>query len=193
MEVTFERTGARRYGVRVTRAGFPTVEMDPAPGYDPRLPHDLIHFVVEEELGLSRGVFGQLAAGGHAGTFRLGPASSGSREGSRTRRHARRRGDRLAREGRDDAELSERAASICHYEWLARSSEPDRRRQARAMAPYVRRLRQDRSSGGELASLTEHAIGRVCRRLDELGARWSRLEVGESIVLSWSGRRRGAA
>ena len=79
MNVIFSRTGARRYGVLVQRLGFPTVEMNPGPGYDSELPHDLIHFVVENVLGLSRGVFGQLAAGGDAGTFRLPVASSASR------------------------------------------------------------------------------------------------------------------
>jgi hypothetical protein len=43
--------------------------MDPAPGYDAKLPHDMAHFIVENELGISGGVFGQLASGGTAGTF----------------------------------------------------------------------------------------------------------------------------
>jgi hypothetical protein len=42
--------------------------MDPAPGYDPRLPHDMAHFVVENELGITGGVFGQLAQGGVCST-----------------------------------------------------------------------------------------------------------------------------
>ena len=63
MKVTFTRTGTGRYGVQATPVGFPTVEMNPAPGYDAYLPHDLIHFAVEAELGLPLGVFGQLAAG----------------------------------------------------------------------------------------------------------------------------------
>ena len=43
--------------------------MDSAPGFDPRTPHDLQHFIVEQELGIKLGIFGQLAAGGTAGTF----------------------------------------------------------------------------------------------------------------------------
>jgi hypothetical protein len=69
MEVTFRKSGARRYGVVVVRHGAPTLAMDPAPGYDDDVPHDLMHFVVEAEWGIDGGVFGQLAAGGDAGTF----------------------------------------------------------------------------------------------------------------------------
>lgn len=38
------------------------VEMNRAPGYDPLMPHDLLHLIVESELGLTRGIFGQLAS-----------------------------------------------------------------------------------------------------------------------------------
>ena len=43
--------------------------MNPAPGYDDYLPHDLLHFVAEAEWNLDGAVFGQLARGGDAGTF----------------------------------------------------------------------------------------------------------------------------
>ena len=69
MRVTFTRTGERRYKVSVEGKGLVPSELDPAPGYDPLLPHDMAHFVVENSLGLM-GVFGQLAEGGNAHTFR---------------------------------------------------------------------------------------------------------------------------
>ena len=47
MNVTFKRTGERRYGVWVQRSGEPELMMHPAPGYDGSIPHDLAHFVVE--------------------------------------------------------------------------------------------------------------------------------------------------
>ena len=64
MEVHFRRTGERRYAVIINRKDLPIVEKDPAPGFDPLIPHNLMHLVVESELGLSRGIFGQLASGG---------------------------------------------------------------------------------------------------------------------------------
>jgi hypothetical protein len=39
------------------------------PGYDDDLPHDVLHFVAEAEYGLDGGIFGDLAAGGHAKLF----------------------------------------------------------------------------------------------------------------------------
>ncbi len=66
MQVTFTRTAERRYRVSVEGPGVVSSWMEPAPGYDARLPHDMAHFVVEDELGIGGGVFGQLAGGGHA-------------------------------------------------------------------------------------------------------------------------------
>ena len=69
MKVVFTRTGERRYSVKVERPGKLSVSMDPAPGYHDRLPHDAAHFIVEDELNIAGGVFGQLAAGGTGNTF----------------------------------------------------------------------------------------------------------------------------
>ncbi len=189
MNVSFSRTGSRRYGVVVERPPFPSVVMNPAPGYDPALPHDLIHFVVEDTLGLSLGVFGQLAAGGDAGTFRLPATSSSSRERARTQRRSRRRGDRLAQAGQDQTALSERAASICHQAWLARSASSERRREAQDLTAYVEKLSAG-CSEVERRLLSAAMIGRVCDRLGELSVQWSRLEVGGSIELQWGATRK---
>lgn len=67
MEVIFRRTGARQYAVIVAAPGRAPQTMAPAPGFDEHIPHDLVHYVVEAELGLQSGVFGRAAAGG--GTF----------------------------------------------------------------------------------------------------------------------------
>src|SRR5262245_18408856 len=64
MQITFVRTGERRYSVRATVECRPDTYMSPAPGYDPLMPHDLQHFIVERALAINGGVFGQLAAGG---------------------------------------------------------------------------------------------------------------------------------
>ena len=67
MFVTFLRAGERRYSVRVAVEGEPVLELNTAPGYDPLMPHDLQHFIVERALGIEGGVYGQLAAGRTAG------------------------------------------------------------------------------------------------------------------------------
>jgi hypothetical protein len=83
--------------------------MEPAPGYDARLPHDMVHFVVENQLGMSGGVFGQLAAGGHAPTFH--PIAEPRR------RKVAKRGNRLAAANREAALLSEKVVYLACRTW----------------------------------------------------------------------------
>lgn len=109
MEVTFKRTAQRRYAVVVNRPGASALAMHPAPGYDPLLPHDLAHFIVERECGIALGVFGQLAAGGDAATFH--------RSDGVVDRKLRRRGERLARENRAELARSEQLVYRCMRTW----------------------------------------------------------------------------
>lgn len=120
MNVTFTRTSYRRYRVDVDGPDIEHSFMEPAPGYDPRLPHDMAHFVVENELGMSRGIFGQLAAGGHGGTFR--------KEANEKRRKFARRGDRLAAANKDDLALSEQIVYIACGVWKGKLSISDKHR-----------------------------------------------------------------
>lgn len=185
MEVQFQRTGERRYAVKILRAGHPAIEMNPAPGYDPLMPHDLMHFIVERELGLRRGIFGQIAAGGDAGTFHAAPAPpEDKRAAARLRRRAARRGDKLLRAGRDNAALSERAAYICFYEWLARSNNPDRRKLAAQYFPEAKPLRGDQlTNDGDI--LINENLDRVRVALDAASAQWTSLAVGACFTLTW--------
>jgi hypothetical protein len=97
MDVMFTRTGERRYAVRVG-----ALAMHPAPGYDDAIPHDLVHLAGEIAGGIPMGIYGQLEAGGTAGTFR--PA-----DGSVDRK-LRQRGERLVREHGADLHRSEQLA-----------------------------------------------------------------------------------
>ncbi len=83
--------------------------MEPAAGYDARLPHDMAHFVVENELGITGGVFGQLAGGGHARTFHPND--------ERASRKLAKRGKRLAAANRGDAMLSEKVIFLAWRTW----------------------------------------------------------------------------
>lgn len=115
MKVTFTRTAERRYKVAVEGPGLNSSEMEPAPGYDARLPHDMAHFVVENTLGLSGGIFGQLAAGGDARTFHAAD--------NQVRRKTARRGKRIAAANRNDAMLSEAVVAIACNAWNHRLRE----------------------------------------------------------------------
>lgn len=185
MEVTFRKTGSRQYAIDVRRERFPDVTMDPAPGFDLHLPHDLVHFVVEAEMGLELGVFGQLAKGGNSGTFRkLSTPQSGIQSARRERRRESKRAAPLSEAGHLDAVFSERAAVICEHAWLMRSGDPELLGRGREMTPFVKRMR-DECSATENALLTPGTIGSVCGRFDELSRKWAALEVGSGITLRW--------
>ncbi len=64
MNVTFTRTAERRYRVSVEGAGLVPSYMEPAPGFDARLPHDMAHFVVENDVGIRGGVLTLVWNGG---------------------------------------------------------------------------------------------------------------------------------
>jgi len=103
MRVQFHKTDERRYGVVILRDGGEPLRMPTAPGNDPLMPHDLQHFIAEQELGIELGIFGQVAAGGTAGTFH-GTTHNGK---------AKRRSKNLSKNGRNDAARSERATYLC--------------------------------------------------------------------------------
>jgi hypothetical protein len=185
MIVVFRRTGQRRYSIAAQRPGYPDLVMNPAPGYDDLMPHDMMHLVVESQLGLTRGVFGQLAAGGDAGTFHLPSQQiSSPRETARARNCLKARGAKLLREGRDESARSERATYICWYEWLARSQSSDRRKRASAMAKNAAAV-TNASATAELRALKREKLDEICRHLDQLSSQWSSLAVGQSMAVRW--------
>lgn len=166
MNVTFTRTAERRYRVSVEGPGVVSSYMEPAPGYDPRLPHDMAHFVVENELGIGGGVFGQLAEGGHASTFR--PI------GERPRTRVVKRGNRIATTNRQDAMRSEKVVTIACQVW---------NNGTQRAVPVA-----------GIDGVSADDLRRVCREFDAASAAWSKLPVGGSMTLTWRasvGQRRG--
>ena len=185
MILVFQRTGERRYAVEAQRPGFPDVVMNTAPGYDRLIPHDMMHLVVEAQLGLTRGVFGQLAAGGDAGTFYVSMHSGeNSRKLARVRRRVKGKGQKLLKVGRDDCARSERATYICWHEWLARSSSSDRKELSQTMEKQAQQVRGV-AGDAELSMLTARKLDEICKHLDHLSSRWSNLKIGESIAVRW--------
>ena len=117
MRVTFTRTHQKGYSVSTEGPGIDPVKMHPAPGYDPRLPHDAAHFIVENELGILGGVFGQLAAGGTANTF--------FSQDARSQRKARKRGAEIAKANKKDALFSEHVIYAAQSRWEKHDIIPD--------------------------------------------------------------------
>ena len=171
MNVRFKRTGVRRYAVVVTVAGEPPRAMDPAPGYDDDIPHDLVHYIVEAELGFVNGVYGRAARGG--GTFIMtAERDVGPRERARKQRKQQRRERGLAAEDARraaDMERSERFAALCDIAWRRKHGQhPDPARSA----PVPR---------------TEDAanVERVVSRLNAIAPLWRALSVGDELVFEW--------
>jgi hypothetical protein len=173
MDVSFTRTGQRRYAVITEVPGHGIRRMDPAPGYDDQIPHDLVHYVVEAELKLAGGLFGRTASGG--GSFvAVADDNRDHRRQQRERRKQRRREKVLRRqdhEGNSDMARSERFAGICDLVW--------RRRQSQHGEPPAW-LKPDLLSPEDMA-----AVERILGHLDEIARLWSALPVGGSITFAW--------
>lgn len=175
MNVAFRRTGARRYAVIVSLAGEPSRKLEPAPGYDDDIPHDLVHYLVEAELGLTYAVYGSAARGG--GTFF---ATFDQNVGARahTREQRKRKKRELALRAHDDRhsaemERSEKLALVCDVSWRRRhgqSADPGR------PAPVVR------------AEDAPH-VARVVAHLEAIAPLWRELPVGGELVFAWPGVR----
>ena len=181
MILVFRRTDKQRYAVEVQRPELPDLEMNPAPGYDSLMPHDMMHLVVEAQLGLTRGIFGQLASGGNAGTFRLSvDDDQSSREIARARKRVTARGKKLLRDGRNECSQSERATYICLCEWRARCSSREQRSQAQTLAQQVRD-----TAGAKELRLDQRKLDEICKHLDHLSSHWSRLEIGQRMAVAW--------
>lgn len=185
MRVEFQKTGERRYSVVVLRENAPDLKMDPAPGFDALMPHDLLHFLVEQELGLRKGIYGQIALGETAGTFhQMPPEKSDARTDSRLRRKIAKRSKKLLKENLDDCAQSERATLISLYKWLSQSS--DAKLQARAAemkttADSVWAQMPEKERAKLMVKLAA-----ITARMDELSRCWSALQVDEFISLEWS-------
>lgn len=163
MRVRFVRTGERRYEVRVERDLATDLVMSPAPGWSDLAPHDLVHLVVEHRFGLRDGIFGQIAAGGNAGTF---VPTQETRTKAWARRVERRNQSRGTQIGR-----SEQLAAAVYPAWLRH----------RGMTPDL----HHGPAQGAATDLGARELGEVFTDLDRLSAQWSGLAAGESVDVDW--------
>ena len=137
----------------------------------PRLPHDIMHLVVERELRISDGIWGGIAAGV---VFESMCHVSGRRPP-----HAAERSRDLLRgfEGRAGAELLANLVSSVaahgHYD-----------------QDTIRRLARDKLSVLPDADVDPVVIAAAARALQVEAARWARLRVGEELSYEWPGNQR---
>ncbi|MFI0374408.1 hypothetical protein ACH35V_41675 [Actinomadura sp. 1N219] len=169
MEVAFERTGHRRYATVITLPGGRRRRMDPAPGFDENIPHDLVHYLTEAELGLSSGVFGRAAAGGGGGFVETAETPGDPRRRARAQRKLKKREASLGRADRGDMATSEYFAGICDVAW---------RRRAGATAPVW-------ADGKSIPPEDAPTVDRILNRLDELAPLWRDLPIGGALTFTW--------
>ena len=108
MKVTFTRTKGRAYSLKIEGPKIATAVMDPAPGYHAKLPHDVAHFIVENELGIEGGIFGQMAMGGI-----IRPVE----RDARIQRKAKRKRETIFKANKNDARFSEHAVWAAQSRW----------------------------------------------------------------------------
>lgn len=172
MKVVFRKTGAHRYSVTVEVPGRPAQTIDPAPGYDESIPHDLVHYTVEAVSGMTSGVFGRAERGG--GTFVTREVDGlRGRDLARARRRQHRRETSLARGDADQGEMaaSERLAGICDLTFRRRAGQlPDTTRPA----PSMTVSRED-----------ARTVAQVVSRLEVLAPLWRALPVGAALAFAW--------
>ena len=190
VDVIFERTGERRYAVEIRRLAAPTLRMEPAPGFDLWFPHDLQHLVVEEQLGLTQGIYGRLANGGTASTFEIAPVErpKNKRSAARERRKLKRRNTALAFEEANDFGRSERATYVAWQDWLAHSADSAHQAKAHAMREAAGAILA--RVGAEERLALRNALPRLRQRITEVTNLWSVADIGDSIEISWAPHNR---
>jgi hypothetical protein len=173
MQVIFRRTGERRYAVVVAAHGQAAQTMSPAPGFDSHIPHDLVHYVVEAQLGLEAGVFGRASRGG--GTFYAAATAANPREQTRMRRKQARRelSFRRERANEEQLETSERLAALCDLAW--------RRRHGQRPNPALWHR------GSPISAVDAARVESVVSRLDLLAPLWNQLPIGGALTFTWPG------
>jgi hypothetical protein len=136
----------------------------------PRLPHDIMHFVVERELRLRDGIWGGIAAGA---VFDSMQYVSGRRPP-----HAAERSRRLlcgfGQPGLRAELLADLVSSAAALDTLTRDK--------------IRRLAADKLSVLPGTDVDPVVIAAAAQALQVEAARWARLRVGEELCYEWPGK-----
>lgn len=163
MRVVFTKRPGTAYEVAVHRDVGPELEPRNGVGGHEYLPHDLVHFVVEAETGISRGVFGELAAGG-TGIF--WPADPAQRR--KAMRHRKKSGPYPSQTVEADHDRSEQLLRAALAEWERRRGMPGQH------TAYTADTVDDAAT-----------VDRIVTALDVYAQRWYALPVGGTLTLTW--------
>jgi len=168
LEITFTRTGPRRYRTTVRRDGT-VFELR---GFDrpAELPHDLAHFVVEREVGCRRGFWGCVAAGANFQSMTLVEGRRAPHWTERSREVLRRHHDQLT-----EAESLVGLLLELFGEGVGNDDQALRRRLARRWIPPRDAVR-----------LGPTEARRACQALADARDRWQALPTGGKLTVTWT-------
>src|SRR5690606_27911537 len=127
---------------------------------------DLVHYLVEAELGLSYGVYGRAAAGG--GAFQP-PAGGDARRRAREQRRQKKREASLGRADPGEMATSARVAGLVGLAW--------RRRAGAATPEWAERT--------PIPDELQPVVARVLAHLDEIAPQWRALPEGGALCFTW--------
>jgi len=170
MRVTFPRLPDHQ-------RGYALVERDDGVVYrlyggpaGPRLPHDIMHLVVERELRIRDGIWGAIATGV---VFTSMEHVSGRRPP-----HVAERSKDLLRGFRQPGLRAELLANLVAGAAALDTMTPD----------TIRRLAKEKLSVLPEAEVDPVVIAAAARALQVEAARWARLRVGEELCYEWPGK-----
>jgi hypothetical protein len=136
----------------------------------PRLPHDIMHLVVERELRIRDGIWAGIAAGV---VFDSMCHVSGRRPP-----HAAERSKELLRAFREQGLRAELLADLVSSAAALDTMTQDK----------IRRLAADKLAVLPAAEVDPVVIAAAARALQVEAARWARLRVGEELTYEWPGK-----
>jgi hypothetical protein len=169
MRVTFERLADHVWGhVLIERDDGVVYRMHAGP-ITAEIPHDLVHFTVEESLGIADGIWGAIAGGI---VFRSMTHVSGRRPP-----HVTERSDELKRAYRDRLQRAELLGGL--VESAAHRPDADLAGMARTTLTAI---------GPDAPGLA--AVAGAVTALRRAEERWRTLPIGTRLVLDWPAHRR---
>jgi hypothetical protein len=172
MRVTFYRFPDHQRGyVLINRSDHVSYRLDAGP-ITAAVPHDLVHYTVEDALGIPDGIWGAIAGGI---VFKSMAHVSGRRPP-----HAQERSDELKRTYRDRLQLAEALGGF--VELAAHHPEADLPRLAKQAF---------RTLPASAPSLD--ALAGAVTALKRAETRWQELPIGGELTLNWPAHRRLAA
>jgi hypothetical protein len=136
----------------------------------PRLPHDIMHLVVERELRIRDGIWAGIAAGVVFDSMR--------HVGGRRPPHAAERSKQLLRDFREQGLRAELLAGLVSSAAALDTLTQDK----------IRRLAADKLAVLPGTEVDPVLIAVAARALQVEAARWARLRVGEELTYDWPAR-----